>query len=38
MILISTMPCRCASVSIRDTFDRLVPSSAAISACERFST
>ena len=38
LIRISTMPCFCASVSMRETFERLVPMSSAISACDRPST
>ena len=32
---ISTMPCLSASLSIRETLERLVPSAVATSACER---
>ena len=37
-IRISTIPCRCASASIRDTLERLVPIAAATSACDLPST
>jgi hypothetical protein len=32
---ISTMPCAWAAVSIRETFERLVPSARATSSCDR---